>query len=128
MHSHLRFENPPALPHEVVVETLERALRNRSHEGEAWWARPLSGESRRPAGLPGERPVPVPCSLRPPDRAPGTVRPGVRTVEGPAGTDSYPLTLAWLREGVMNVMHEGYRRVVVVSAVPWEASPPCTVP
>ncbi|MER7584345.1 hypothetical protein [Kitasatospora sp. NPDC097691] len=35
MHSHLSFENPPALPHEVVVETLERALRDRSHEGEA---------------------------------------------------------------------------------------------
>jgi hypothetical protein len=35
MHSHLRFENPPALSHEVVVETLERALRDRSHEGEA---------------------------------------------------------------------------------------------
>jgi hypothetical protein len=35
MHSHLRFKNPPALPHEVVVETLERALRDRSQEGEA---------------------------------------------------------------------------------------------
>ncbi|MFD5520871.1 hypothetical protein [Streptomyces sp. NPDC127066] len=35
MHSHLSFENPPALPHEVVVETLERALRDRSNEGEA---------------------------------------------------------------------------------------------
>ncbi|MGC0423506.1 hypothetical protein [Embleya sp. AB8] len=35
MHSRLSFENPPALPHEVVVETLERALRDRSHEGEA---------------------------------------------------------------------------------------------
>ncbi|WP_330235593.1 hypothetical protein [Streptomyces sp. NBC_00566] len=35
MHSHLRFENPPALPHEVVAETLERALRDRSHEGGA---------------------------------------------------------------------------------------------
>jgi hypothetical protein len=35
MHSHLRFENPPALPHEVVAETLERALRDRSQEGEA---------------------------------------------------------------------------------------------
>ncbi|MFF4247472.1 hypothetical protein ACFYY2_23820 [Streptomyces sp. NPDC001822] len=35
MHSHLSFENPPALPHEVVVETLERALRDPSHEGEA---------------------------------------------------------------------------------------------
>lgn len=35
MHSHLSFENPPALPHEVVVEVLERALRDRSAEGEA---------------------------------------------------------------------------------------------
>ena len=35
MHSHLSFENPPALPHEVVVETLERALHDRSAEGEA---------------------------------------------------------------------------------------------
>ncbi|MFD5428817.1 hypothetical protein [Streptomyces sp. NPDC127084] len=35
MHSHLSFENPPALPHEVVVETMERALRDRSTEGEA---------------------------------------------------------------------------------------------
>ncbi|MER7483575.1 hypothetical protein ABTX60_39075 [Streptomyces sp. NPDC126510] len=35
VHSHLTFENPPALPHEVVVETLERALRDRAAEGEA---------------------------------------------------------------------------------------------
>ncbi|MFE5550267.1 hypothetical protein ACFQ71_42030 [Streptomyces sp. NPDC056534] len=35
MHSHLSFENPPALPHEVVVEVLERALGDRSAEGEA---------------------------------------------------------------------------------------------
>ncbi|MFD5761030.1 hypothetical protein [Streptomyces mirabilis] len=35
MHSHLSFENPPALPHGVVVETLEQALRDRSAEGEA---------------------------------------------------------------------------------------------
>ncbi|MFI1169971.1 hypothetical protein [Streptomyces melanogenes] len=35
MHSHLRFENPPALPHEVVVQMLERALLDRSAEGEA---------------------------------------------------------------------------------------------
>ncbi len=35
MHSHLSFENPPALAHDVVVETLERALRDRSHESEA---------------------------------------------------------------------------------------------
>ncbi|MFE7853210.1 hypothetical protein [Streptomyces sp. NPDC057403] len=35
MHSHLSFENPPALPHAVVVETLERALRDRSTEDEA---------------------------------------------------------------------------------------------
>ncbi|MFD5978359.1 hypothetical protein [Streptomyces bacillaris] len=35
MHSHLSFENPPALPHAVVAETLERALRDRSTEDEA---------------------------------------------------------------------------------------------
>jgi hypothetical protein len=35
VHAHLWFENPPALPHEVVVETMERALRDRSAEGEA---------------------------------------------------------------------------------------------
>lgn len=35
VHSHLSFENPPALPHEVVVETLELALRDRSAEGRA---------------------------------------------------------------------------------------------
>ena len=35
MHSHLSFENPPALPHEVVAETMERALRDSSAEGEA---------------------------------------------------------------------------------------------
>ncbi|MER6739188.1 hypothetical protein [Streptomyces puniciscabiei] len=35
MHSHLSFENPPALPHEVVVQMLERALLERSAEGEA---------------------------------------------------------------------------------------------
>ncbi|MFE0698837.1 hypothetical protein [Streptomyces sp. NPDC058872] len=35
MHSHLSFEDPPAPPHEVVVETLERALRDRSVEAEA---------------------------------------------------------------------------------------------
>ncbi|MFD3556295.1 hypothetical protein ACFWWA_29965 [Streptomyces goshikiensis] len=35
MHSHLSCENPPALPHEVVVEVLGRALRDRSAEGEA---------------------------------------------------------------------------------------------
>ncbi|MFD9484109.1 hypothetical protein [Streptomyces sp. NPDC059991] len=35
MHSHLGFENPPALPHEVVAQTLERALLDRSAEGEA---------------------------------------------------------------------------------------------
>ncbi|MBF9072269.1 hypothetical protein [Streptacidiphilus fuscans] len=35
MHSPLSFENPPALTHGVVVETLERALRDRSHEAEA---------------------------------------------------------------------------------------------
>ncbi|OII66247.1 hypothetical protein BJP40_14000 [Streptomyces sp. CC53] len=31
----MSFENPPALSHAVVVETLERALRDRSTEGEA---------------------------------------------------------------------------------------------
>lgn len=35
MHSHLRFQNPPALPHDVVVETLERALGDRAYESEA---------------------------------------------------------------------------------------------
>ncbi|RLV68699.1 hypothetical protein STAN_4223 [Streptomyces sp. CBMAI 2042] len=35
VHTHLSFENPPALPHEVVAETLERALCDRSAEGEA---------------------------------------------------------------------------------------------
>ncbi|GGQ33061.1 hypothetical protein [Streptomyces roseolilacinus] len=35
MHSHLSFENPSALPHEALVETMERALRDRSAEGEA---------------------------------------------------------------------------------------------
>ncbi|MET9885774.1 hypothetical protein ABZZ20_22070 [Streptomyces sp. NPDC006430] len=46
MHSHLPFEDPPALPHlphEVVVETLEWALRDRSQEGEA--ARVLVGSA-----------------------------------------------------------------------------------
>lgn len=35
MHSHLSFENPPALPHDVVVETLERVLKDRMHEDKA---------------------------------------------------------------------------------------------
>ncbi|WP_063814727.1 hypothetical protein [Nocardia fusca] len=35
MHTHRTFENPDALAHEVVVETLERALRDRTAEGEA---------------------------------------------------------------------------------------------
>ncbi|MER7079149.1 hypothetical protein SAMN02982929_03161 [Saccharopolyspora kobensis] len=35
MHSRPSFENPAALPHEVVAETIERALRDRSAEGEA---------------------------------------------------------------------------------------------
>ncbi|MFF9624412.1 hypothetical protein [Streptomyces griseosporeus] len=35
MHTHRSFENPPALPHEVVAEVLERALRDRSAEFEA---------------------------------------------------------------------------------------------
>jgi hypothetical protein len=43
VHSHLTFENPPALPHEVVVETLERALRDRAAEAEA--ARVLVGSA-----------------------------------------------------------------------------------
>ncbi|MFF8785022.1 hypothetical protein [Streptomyces sp. NPDC015125] len=32
MHAPRRFENPPALSHDVVMETLERALRDRVHE------------------------------------------------------------------------------------------------
>jgi hypothetical protein len=35
MHSHLLFENPPALSHDVVVQVLERALMDRVHESEA---------------------------------------------------------------------------------------------
>ena len=35
MHSHLSFQNPPALPHGVVAETLELAIGDRSHEPEA---------------------------------------------------------------------------------------------
>jgi hypothetical protein len=35
VHSHPSFEDPSALPHAVVIETLERALRDRSTEGEA---------------------------------------------------------------------------------------------
>ncbi len=35
MHAHLTFQNPPASAHAVVIETLERALRDRSHEAEA---------------------------------------------------------------------------------------------
>ncbi|MER5538554.1 hypothetical protein [Streptomyces mirabilis] len=35
MHSHLSFHNPPALPHDVVVGTLERALGDQAHEPEA---------------------------------------------------------------------------------------------
>lgn len=38
MHSHEPrqiFRNPPALSHDVVAETLERAIKDRSHEGEA---------------------------------------------------------------------------------------------
>ena len=34
-HSHLGFENPPALPHDLVVEILARALADRSHESAA---------------------------------------------------------------------------------------------
>ncbi|MEU1984861.1 hypothetical protein [Nocardia sp. NPDC019395] len=43
MHTHRTFENPPAPAHEVVVETLERALRDRTAEGEA--ARVLVGSA-----------------------------------------------------------------------------------
>ncbi|MDG9702931.1 hypothetical protein [Streptomyces sp. DH37] len=35
MHPLPSFENPPALPHQAVAETLERALRDRSAEGAA---------------------------------------------------------------------------------------------
>lgn len=35
MRSDLRFEGPSGLPHDVVVETLERALGDRVHEPEA---------------------------------------------------------------------------------------------
>ncbi|WP_058043722.1 hypothetical protein [Streptomyces roseifaciens] len=35
MHSYLSFQNPPVLPHDVVIETLERALGDRAHEPEA---------------------------------------------------------------------------------------------
>jgi hypothetical protein len=35
MHQHLIFQNPPALPHGEVAETLERAIGDRAHEPEA---------------------------------------------------------------------------------------------
>ncbi|GAA2629727.1 hypothetical protein SMC26_15555 [Actinomadura fulvescens] len=35
MQVHLSFQNPPALPHELVVEVLERALGDRAHEPDA---------------------------------------------------------------------------------------------
>lgn len=35
MHTHRTFRNPPALPHEVVIEALERAFRDRTAEGRA---------------------------------------------------------------------------------------------
>ncbi|MFR9772352.1 hypothetical protein [Nocardia sp. SC052] len=35
MHTHRSFHNPPALPHEVVVAVLERALGDRAYEFEA---------------------------------------------------------------------------------------------
>lgn len=35
MHSHRGFANPPALPHEVVIAALERALHDRSLEDDA---------------------------------------------------------------------------------------------
>ncbi|MGW3626502.1 hypothetical protein [Streptomyces sp. NPDC000880] len=34
-HSHRTFENPPALPHYLVVEAVERGLGNATHEPEA---------------------------------------------------------------------------------------------
>lgn len=35
MHQHMSFHNPPALPHDVVAETLEQAIGDRAHEPEA---------------------------------------------------------------------------------------------
>ncbi|MEV0952337.1 hypothetical protein [Promicromonospora sp. NPDC050249] len=35
MHPHTSFGNPPALSHDVVAETLERAIGDRAHEPEA---------------------------------------------------------------------------------------------
>ncbi|WP_218024948.1 hypothetical protein [Nocardia pseudovaccinii] len=35
MHSHLIFHNPAALPHDVVVGVLERALADRAHQPDA---------------------------------------------------------------------------------------------
>ncbi|MFJ4809380.1 hypothetical protein [Streptomyces longwoodensis] len=35
MHSHRSFFNPPAQPHDVVLDVLERALADRAHGGEA---------------------------------------------------------------------------------------------
>jgi hypothetical protein len=35
MHAHRSFQNPPGLPHELVVERLERALGDRAYEPEA---------------------------------------------------------------------------------------------
>lgn len=35
MHSHRSFSNPPALPHPVVLESLERGIRDRAAEGPA---------------------------------------------------------------------------------------------
>lgn len=49
MHSHQRFENPPALSHDLVVETLERAFEDRAYEFEAAVALvgiALNGEDR----------------------------------------------------------------------------------
>jgi hypothetical protein len=34
-HSHRTFENPPALPHDVVAEAVERGLGDTAHEAEA---------------------------------------------------------------------------------------------
>jgi hypothetical protein len=35
VHEHRTFANPPALPHDLVIEVLERALADRVHESEA---------------------------------------------------------------------------------------------
>ncbi len=57
MHPRTRFENPPALPHEVVAEALERTLSDPSHEGDAadYLGRVLPSRkriARRQSGVP----------------------------------------------------------------------------